>query len=126
MQQFMFVIYDSKANAYMTPWFLTTEHLAVRAFSDLANDPESNVSRHADDYTLFTIGTFNDATAKINWTEPKTLGNAIQYKKPEPPDVTEHTINEYERKIIDAFHNYPEHQTLHELRNQLNGEGDTK
>ncbi len=80
MQQFMFVIYDSKANAFMTPWFLTTEQLAIRAFGDLANDPESNVFRHPDDYTLFTIGTFNDATAKINWNEPQTLGNAIQFK----------------------------------------------
>ncbi len=80
MQLKMFVIYDSKANAYMQPWFLTTEQLAVRAFSDLANDPESNLNRHPDDYTLFTIGTFNDQTAKINWVEPKTLGNALEYK----------------------------------------------
>ncbi len=91
MQQHMFVIYDSKANAFMTPWFLTTQALAVRAFSDLANDPESNVSRHPDDYTLFTIGTFNDQTAKIHWEEPKTLGNAIQFKKTqqteEQPDM---------------------------------------
>ncbi len=104
MQLKMFTIYDSKANAFLQPWFLTTEALAVRAFSDLANDQESNVSRHADDYTLFKIGTFNDATAKVDWTTPVTLGCALQYKKPDDYNVTEHTINDYERRLIELCH----------------------
>ncbi len=81
MQLKMFVIYDSKAAAYMQPWFLTTEALAVRAFSDLANNQESNICHHADDYTLFKIGTFNDTTAEVDWQSPVTLGNALQYKQ---------------------------------------------
>ena len=80
MKQLMFVIYDSKANAYLQPWFLTTEPMAIRAFTDLANDSDSNVSRHPEDYTLFNIGSFDDNTAEIIWNAPITLGNAIQYK----------------------------------------------
>ncbi len=85
----MFVIYDSKANAYMQPWFLTNEPMAMRAFGDLINDPESNAGKHPEDYTLFKIGTFNDTTAEVDWTSPVTLGNGIQYKKQdeEQPDL---------------------------------------
>jgi len=79
MKHMMFVIYDSKADAYMQPWFLTTEPMAARVFSDLINDPESNAGRHPEDYTLFNIGNFNDQTAEINWNAPVTLGNGIQF-----------------------------------------------
>ncbi len=92
----IFVIYDSKAAAFLQPWFLTTPALAVRSFTDLANDPESNICRHADDYTLFNIGTFNDSTAKIDWTSPVTLGCAIQYKKPDQQQTEKPLENQHQ------------------------------
>ncbi len=75
----MFVIYDSKANAYLQPWFLTQQGMAQRAFSDCVNDADHNFGRHPEDYTLFTIGEFDDATAKIEWKSPESMGNGIQY-----------------------------------------------
>ncbi len=77
----MFVIYDSKANAYMQPWFLTQNGMAVRAFSDCVNSDDHNFSRHPEDYTLFSLGEFDDQTAKITRAEPISLGNGVQYKK---------------------------------------------
>ncbi len=82
MKHKMFVIYDSAANAYMQPWFLTQEGMALRAFSDCVNDKEHNFGRHPEDYTLFNIGEFDDATAKVEWISPLSLGNGIAYIKP--------------------------------------------
>ncbi len=79
MQHQMFVVYDSKANAYMQPWFLTQQAMAQRAFSDCVNDPDHNFGRHPEDYTLFNIGEFNDQTAQVQWQPPKSCGNGLEY-----------------------------------------------
>ncbi len=86
MKHQMFVIYDSKANAYLQPWFLTTEAQAQRVFNDCVNDADHNFGRHPEDYTLFNIGQFNDATAEVAWNAPVTLGNGLQYVKTKKPD----------------------------------------
>jgi len=106
MKQLMFVIYDSKANAYMQPWFLTTEPMAVRAFSDLINDPQSNAGKHPEDYTLFSIGNFNDNTAEVTWTPPLTLGNGIQFLQQQTPDKPQglfETTNDHDQPSPDKF-----------------------
>lgn len=79
MKSQMFVIYDSKANAYMQPWFLTTKPMAIRAFTDCIADPKHNFGAHPEDYTLFDIGTFDSQSAKIHWKTPVSLGNGIEY-----------------------------------------------
>ncbi len=83
----MFVIYDSKANAYMQPWFLTTTPMAIRAFTDCIYDPKHNFGAHPEDYTLFSIGTFNDQDAKIHWKTPVSLGNGIEFVKHESQEL---------------------------------------
>ncbi len=79
MKSKMFVIYDSKAEAYLQPWFLTTEGQAKRAMADCVNDKDHNFGRHPEDYTLFEIGEFNDQDARVEWNAPKSLGNGIEY-----------------------------------------------
>ena len=87
MQHKMFVIHDSKANAYLQPWFLTQRAMAQRAFMDCVNDKDHNFGRHPEDYTLFQIGTFDDQNAKIDWNSPIALGNGLEYIKPEQSDT---------------------------------------
>lgn len=79
MKHQMFVIYDAKANAYLQPWFLTTDAMALRAFNDCVNDKKHNFGLHPEDYTLFKIGEFNDANANINWQTPHALGNGLEF-----------------------------------------------
>ncbi len=87
MKHKMFVIYDTKANAYMQPWFLTQEGMALRAFSDCVNDADHNFGRHPEDYTLFKIGEFDDANANVTWTAPKSMGNGIEFVLQEKTDT---------------------------------------
>jgi len=86
MKHKIFVIHDVKANCYMEPWFLQQQAIAQRAFSDCVNDPDHNFGRHPEDYTLFNIGEYNDQNAKIEWIPPQSLGNGIEYLKPELAD----------------------------------------
>lgn len=53
-----FSIYDSKAEAFLTPFFCPTEGVAKRAFAHQANNPEADIHRYPGDYTLFEIGSF--------------------------------------------------------------------
>lgn len=78
----MFCIYDSKAEAYMQPFFFQATGLAIRAFEDLVRDDKSNISKYPQDFTLFELGTFDDQTAKLDlYVTPMSLGVALQYKK---------------------------------------------
>ncbi len=79
MKTKMFVIFDSKANAYLQPWFLSQDGMALRVFSDCVNDKEHNFGRHPEDYTMFRIGEFNDQDANIDWEAPKSMGNGIEF-----------------------------------------------
>lgn len=103
MKSQMFVIYDSKANAYMLPWFLTTNAMAVRAFADCIADPKHNFGAHPEDYTLFHTGDYDNATGIVNSQKALTLGNGLEFKNkldneldqltrgqyPEPKEITE-------------------------------------
>jgi len=53
-------IHDSAMNAHMQPLFVPTTQVAVRHFSDLLNNPESAISKHPSDYTLWQLGVYDD------------------------------------------------------------------
>ncbi|AXL15275.1 nonstructural protein [Microviridae sp.] len=79
MKHYIFSIYDSKAEAYLPPFFLHQMAMARRAFHDAVNNPESQINKHPADYTLFQIGTFDDDDGIIESTPPQTMGNGIEF-----------------------------------------------
>lgn len=80
MKNQIFTIFDQKANAYLTPFFLPTIEMAQRTFGDCANDTEHAFGKHPSDYTLMHIGSFEDATANFELNEPYiSLGSALEY-----------------------------------------------
>lgn len=79
----VFSIRDTKAEAYMRPFFLQTKGLALRTFIELANNQGEDMHKHAGDYHLFHIGTYDDSTGKLTPLEVKeNLGCAIDYINP--------------------------------------------
>ena len=56
----IFSVFDSKAELYLTPFFMKTKGEAVRGFEDVANDKNSAIGRHPEDYTLFELGEYDD------------------------------------------------------------------
>lgn len=78
----IFALYDCKAEAYLAPQYFPTKGIAIRAFTELSNDGESNVSKHAEDYTLFEVGEFDDSNCGFNiYSTPVSVGKAIEFKK---------------------------------------------
>jgi hypothetical protein len=75
-----FTVYDSKSEAYLQPFFTGTKGQALRSFQDTANDPQSQICRHAADFILFQIGEFNDANAEFKPCMHTNLGCAIEFK----------------------------------------------
>lgn len=76
----VFSIVDLKADLYKTPFFMSSNGEAIRAFSDLANDDKSLLSRHPQDFKLYFIGTFDDSTGQLVSNEhPQPLGFASDF-----------------------------------------------
>ena len=90
----IFTVYDAKAEAYMQPFFMQSTGQALRSFEDTVNNPESIFNKHAEDFTIFEIGTFEDSNAFFQMHESKIpLGTAIEYVRqnempmPEQPQL---------------------------------------
>nr|QJB19603.1 MAG: nonstructural protein [Microvirus sp.] len=76
----IFTVFDSKAEAYMQPFFMQSKGAAIRAYADLANDSNHTFGKHPEDYTLFEIGSYDEATAAIvSYSTPISLGVAVEH-----------------------------------------------
>lgn len=77
----IFSIYDSKAKAFITPFFSPTTEVGQRSFGGACNDPTTQFHRHPGDFSLFEIGEFGIETGEV--TPHKQLinhGLAIIYQ----------------------------------------------
>lgn len=78
----IFSIYDHKAQQYNSPVFLSTEGQAIRLFGDQANEQDSPIAKHPEDYSLFLLGEFTDDDGLfVPITPPKKLGDALEHIK---------------------------------------------
>lgn len=77
----VFTVYDSKAEAFLRPFFMRSQGEAIRAFSELVNDGKSEFSKYPGDYTLFWISEYNEEDGTFNNTMTKqNLGTALEHK----------------------------------------------
>mgnify|MGYP000322833282 CR=1 FL=1 len=76
----IYVIHDAKAEAYMSPFFLGTDAVAIRGFSDAINNPESPFGRHPQDYTLFCIGEYSETKGEIEPCHARPIGNGVEFR----------------------------------------------
>ena len=82
----IFSIFDEKASAYLTPFFFHKTDMAIRQFTNMINDPACYLSLNPADYTLFTMGTWDDNKNSFKTIAPATLGNGVEFIKPNSPD----------------------------------------
>ncbi len=97
----IFTIFDVKASAYITPFYLPTVAMATRTFTDCINSEQHQFGRHPSDYILFHAGSFNINTAKHTLFETLTpLGNGVDFINPNsPPKVP--TLNSEHSEITE-------------------------
>lgn len=90
----IFSIRDSKAEAFMQPFFVQAEGVAKREFGNLVADKTHAVGRHPEDYTLMMVGTWNEVTGNIEHVEPKSFGNGIDFGGLPNPTIIEESESE--------------------------------
>jgi hypothetical protein len=76
----VFSVYDIKAEVYSSPFFMAMTGEAVRAFKDLANDSNTTVGRHPNDFRLTCLGSFDSNDGTFVSDAPVSLGFASDYK----------------------------------------------
>jgi len=75
-------VYDVKAKAYSKPTPLLTEGEAIRAFTDAVNDESSIYWKHAEDFILFHVATFDEQTGDVVACEkPVPLAKAVNVRR---------------------------------------------
>lgn len=65
MKQLIFAIFDLKSNMHLNPMFFITKGQAMRALGDMANDKQTIIGQHPEDYQLRCIGTYDVTTGHI-------------------------------------------------------------
>lgn len=75
----VYSVYDEKALVYGFPTCFSTDGLALRSFSDLVSNPNSNVNKYPSDFKLYRIGEFNDASGEMTSITPVFLAVGTQY-----------------------------------------------
>ncbi len=55
----IYSVWDSKADAYIQPFFASNDAVAIRMFQTAAHNTDHDFHLHAEDYTLFRLGTFD-------------------------------------------------------------------
>ena len=80
MKLSIFSVFDSKASAFLPPFFLHNDAMAIRVFSDCVNADTHAFGKHPADYTLFRIGSFSDENGTLTAENPITLGNGLVHQ----------------------------------------------
>lgn len=80
MELNIYAIYDSAAAAFVQPFMMHNDGLAIRAFQDNVNaKEENNISKHPEQFTLFKLGQFDDKSAKYTLEDsPKSLAIGVE------------------------------------------------
>lgn len=82
MKTLVFSVYDSKAEFFGTPFFSQTRGMAIRMFCDAAQDKNTMLAKHPNDFILFEVGTFDDSTGVLEAVKPVNLGMPILEQEP--------------------------------------------
>lgn len=79
----IFTLRDKKADAFSPIFVHPTIGLAEREIADLANNPESTLHKHPDDYTLYAIGQYDDLQAQLkSYDTPQFIAEVSNLIRP--------------------------------------------
>lgn len=78
MKLWCFAVLDKKLGAYLQPFFSQSRPMAMRAFGDVVCDGESPFAKHAEDYSLWEIGSIELETAVFH-SKIEALGEAVSF-----------------------------------------------
>lgn len=100
MIQQVMAIYDTKARAFLLPFFCPHLDVGFRAIKAAANSPGHQLHIFSEDFVIFHIGEWDDTTGRFTEKpEHMNLGPVQQLKRPEPvqpaPDDSSAQISQH-------------------------------
>lgn len=66
-------IHDNAVKSYNNPFYMLTHAEACRAFKTEALNPESKICNHPQDFSLYYVGTYDNASATFNQSDGISL-----------------------------------------------------
>lgn len=83
----MYSIFDVAVRVYNRPFFARASGEALRIFTDLANDPRTDICKYAASYTLFEIGEYDDSNGRVSMYDAFiALGGALKFQRADRAD----------------------------------------
>jgi len=77
----MYAIYDSKAVAYLQPFFCANHAVAFRNIERACKNPQSPFAEFPADFNLFCLADFEDTKGELKpFLAPENLGNLLQFQ----------------------------------------------
>lgn len=73
MERIIVAVKDRAVNAFGTMFHVRTAEEAIRSLLQEANNKQSNINAHPEDYDLYNLGTFNDETGQITTNGAPTV-----------------------------------------------------
>lgn len=61
MKNVIYSLYDVKACIYNKPFFEVSDGVAIRNVMSAAEDPNSMLKKHPEDFSLFRLGVYDDS-----------------------------------------------------------------
>lgn len=81
-------VYDSKVQLFAQPFFMRTRGEALRGWTDVVNDPSTQMSKYPTDFALMELGEYDEQKGSFtNHQAPINLGLAVAYKN-QPQSAT--------------------------------------
>lgn len=78
----IFAVKDTKAEAFMKPFFMRTRGEAIRGFTEASNDDKTQFCKYPADFYLFEVGEFNEFTGMLSALDaPVNVGCALDFKE---------------------------------------------
>ncbi len=79
----IYSVWDSAADAYIQPFFATNDKVALRMFHSACQDRSHDFNMHAQDYTLFRLGTFDQEKGDLLPENMTAIARAHELKEKE-------------------------------------------
>lgn len=74
----MYAVYDEKAGAFLPPFVVPTEGMAVRTIGDCINSDTHQFGKHPEDYGLFYLGEYDDGQGIVAPVTPEIVRTGLQ------------------------------------------------
>ena len=86
----IYAVYDVKAKAYAQPFFMKETGQAIRGFKQVVNDPQTEIYKNPEDFSLFQLGEYDEETGGISpLTSPVSLAHALQMRDHTPEAISQ-------------------------------------